>query len=72
MNPYPMLHLIVRFGPVGAALLAVAAGLTIAWTTTLSTGLTIALSIATTGVAYLVLKTVVELVTLIVDMLIPR
>jgi hypothetical protein len=73
MSSYRVLHSIVRFGHAGAIMLTVLVALAVAGAGFTSLGwMAVLLGIACGAVVYFLARSYVELVTLIVDMLLPK
>lgn len=73
MERYPVLALILRFGTIGAATLALVGGLLVtalAWTAFGWIAIPLALFIA--ALVFVIAKSYVEIVTIITEMLVPR
>jgi hypothetical protein len=73
MNDYPMLHFLLRWGKLGAAILAGAVVVAGLWAAAVSgTWLWALIGVLAAAIGYALALSYVELVKLIVDMLLPK
>lgn len=73
MDRYPALRLIVRYGALGAPLVAlVVAGLALALLWPLSAAVAVGVALVLGAITYLIAKAFVEIVTILTEMLVPR